>query len=107
MTSYLGYGPDEEDQEEVGDVVIRETFWRDITRQHLPTISPDPRVSAIIHPVLRMICRSLDFSLFARGESNLRPRHDELKLLATMLRRDDQLERPDLVSLMVDHWIDI
>ena len=67
MTSYLGYGPNEEDQEEVGDVVTRETFWRDITRQHLPAISPDPRVSAIIHPVLRLICRSLGFSIFARG----------------------------------------
>lgn len=106
-TAHLGYGPNEDDQEEVGDVQTRETFWYAITRQQLPGISPDPRIRAIIHPVLRIICRSLGFSLFARGESNLRPRHDELKLLATMLRPDHQLERPYLTSLMVHHWLDI
>ena len=101
-TAHFGYGPDTEDQ-----TATRDSFWYQITSQHLPAVLPDPRVKAIIHPALRVICRSLGFSIFARGESNLRPAHDELKMLATMLRPDDQLERPDLMLLMVRHWLGI
>jgi hypothetical protein len=84
-TMYLGYSPDESDADEVGEVVTRETFWYQITGQYLPAVSPDPRVKAILHPALRVICRSLGSTIFARGESSLRPGHDELMLLATML----------------------
>ena len=62
----------------------------------------------IIHPSLRFLCRTLAFTVFARGESSLRPTHDDLRLLATMLRhRDAGYKRPDLMLLMVRHWISI
>ena len=72
---YLGYGPDEEAEED--PTLARDTFWFRITDQHLLGTAPDPRVKAIIHPALRFICRALSFSIFARGESNLRPGHDD------------------------------
>jgi hypothetical protein len=70
--------------------------------------SNDLRVNMIIHPSLRFLCRALSFTVFARGESTLRPTHDDLRLLATMLRhRNDGFRRPDLMMLMVRHWISI
>lgn len=83
-------------------IPARAFFWYRLTGEVFYGSDPDHRVSAIIHPVLRFICRALGQSIFARGESSLRPTHDELRLLATMLRPD--MERPDLMLLMARHW---
>ena len=51
-------------------------FWYQISGEHPPVAGKgkgkkpkfDPRTGNIIHPTLRMICRCLSFSLFARGK---------------------------------------
>ena len=100
QTDYLGYIPEEQVNQAapLTQAALRASFWPRITGQALaPVANPDPRVGMIVHPVLRFICRALGNSTFARGESSLRPRHEELELLATMLRPDAQLQRPNLV----------
>ena len=108
QTEYLGYTlRDQERKNKPANLSkLRAAFWYRITGQHLPT-HPDPRVGSIIHPALRFICRILGSSLCARGESSLRPRHEELKLIATMLRPDDQIQRPHLMLEMVNYWLSI
>ena len=106
-TEYIGYGPETEERENL--TAGRADFWYRITGQELgASASNDLRVNMIIHPSLRFLCRTLAFTVFARGESSLRPTHDDLRLLATMLRhRDAGYKRPDLMLLMVRHWISI
>ena len=106
-TEYIGYGPETEEGEHLP--TGRADFWYRITGQELgASATNDLRVNMIIHPSLRFLCRTLSFTVFARGESSLRPTHDDLRLLATMLRhRRDGFKRPDLMMLMVRHWISI
>jgi hypothetical protein len=108
QTDYLGYVPEDRVDSDASQADLRASFWFRITGQRLPRTGPqDPRVTSIIHPVLRFIGRVLALSIFSRGESSLRPRHDEFQLMATMLRRDDQLQRPHLMLLMVRYWLSI
>ena len=73
-TEYLGYvSEDHETSEGETQTTLRAAFWQRITGQELPLTGADPRVNEIVHPVLRVICRFLGYSLCARGESSLRP----------------------------------
>jgi hypothetical protein len=106
-TQYIGYGPDTGVPENLSDG--RAEFWYRLTGQEPAPNSPnDFRVNHIIHPALRYMCRTLAHTIFARGESSLRPTHEDLRLLATMLRhRRDGFRRPDLMMMMVRHWVSI
>ena len=61
----------------------------------------------IPHPVLRCIQRALACTIFARGETVSRANETDLMLLDHMLRPDAELERPDLMLVMIDHWLEI
>ena len=103
-TAYLGYIPEDQinHDDPVSQAALRAAFWPRLTGRQLPvTANPDPRVNLIVYPALRFICHTLGHSIFAGGESSLRPRHEEFQLLATMLRPDAQLQRPDLMLQMV------
>lgn len=109
-TQHLGYLP--EDQTDHEDPAIRaqrrREFWPFLSGCPVPDVAnPDLTVKGIVHPVLRCICRCMGSSLFARGESSYRPMHEELELIATMLRPDDQFQRPDLMLAMVRFWVNI
>jgi hypothetical protein len=106
-TQYIGYGPDTGVPENQSDGHAE--FWYRLTGMELAPNSPiDIRVNHIIHPALRYMYRTLAHTVFSRGESSLRPTHEDLTLLATMLRhRRDGFERPDLMMLMVRHWVSI
>ena len=109
-TQHLGYLP--EDQTGQDDPSIRSQrrrdFWPLLSGVPLPGVAhPDLTVKGIVHPVLRCICRSLGSSLFARGESSYRPMNEELELISTMLRPDDQFQRPDLMLEMARFWTTI
>jgi hypothetical protein len=57
------------------------------------------------HPVLRCTLRIIAYTIFARGETVARANEVDLQLLDHMLRPDDELERPDLMLIMVQHWL--
>ena len=105
--TYFGY----EEPENGRDHRSKAKFWYKIAGEHPPkkkeggeTPKFDPRTGNIIHPTLRMICRCLSFSMFARGETTLRPRVEEFKLMSTMLRAGERVLIPDLMRLMVKYW---
>ena len=62
----------------------------------------DPKVTAISHPSIRTTLRIISFSLFARGESSLRPLDSEVVLLYYMLSPAAQYH--DLAYYMVRYW---
>lgn len=106
---HLDYIPEEDvlPQDPVAPSIHRAAFWLRLTRQELPLVDPNPRIGAIIQPTLRIICRVLGHSIFARGQSTLRSIHEELPLLVTMLRPDAQLQRLDLMLHMIKYWMRI
>ena len=103
-TTYLGFGP--QDPEYGDDTGSREDTWYQLTGIQL-TDPQKGRIYDLIHPVIRVVCRILGNTVFARGESTIRPLYDEIRLISTMLRPDAQLRRPSIARLMVQHWLSI
>ena len=90
------YAFPEDDQGVPVTTLVR--FWSQISN-HPYT---DDRVTLITHPVLRFTIRTMSMSLFARGETGLRPLEQELQLLYHMLLPEPQVH--DLALYMVQYW---
>ncbi|XP_078152560.1 uncharacterized protein LOC144547731 [Carex rostrata] len=90
-------------------------FREDMTKEHFwnlvsgmaATHSKDYRGRNITHPVLRCIQRALACTIFARGETVARANKEDLMLLAHMLRPNEELQHPDLMTLMIEHWLNV
>jgi ATHILA ORF-1 family len=84
----------------------KERFWNLITGLQ-GCHNKDYKGLNIPHPVLRCIQRALACTIFARGETVHRANETDLRLLDHMLRPDAELERPDLMLFMVEHWLEV
>ena len=84
----------------------KDEFWEQITGSRV-THSREYRARHITHPALRIIQRCLACTIFARGETINRANTEDLMLIENMLRPDSELEYPDLMLIMVRHWLDI
>jgi hypothetical protein len=84
----------------------KDHFWNLITGMR-GCHNKDYKGLNIPHPVLRCIQRVLACTIFARGETVSRANETDLMLLDHMLRPDAELERPDLMLFMIEHWLEI
>ena len=86
--------------------ISKDDFWHQITGTRV-SHSREYRARAITHPALRIIQRILACTIFARGETINRANTEDLMMLDNMLRPDSELVYPDLMLVMVRHWLGI
>ena len=88
------------------DDLNRDQFWKMLTGVK-PIDNKDYKARNIPHPLIRVIQRALACTIFARGETVSRAKSKDLMLIDLMISTDETVGIPDLMSFMIEHWLEI
>jgi hypothetical protein len=109
LREWFGFHPEPETSLlEFREEIDKDQFWNLITGMQRGSVENREYKSLNIpHPILRCTMRAIAITIFARGETVSRANVEDLALLDHMLRPDSELVRPDLMLIMITHWLDI
>jgi len=107
LRNWFGFHPEPETSLlEFREEMDKDQFWNLISGMPRGSVENREYKSLNIpHPVLRCTMRAIAVTIFARGETVSRANVEDLALLDHMLRPDSELVRPDLMLIMIHHWL--